>query len=90
MENCVNKFLKALGEDTNLERDAFSEYIAFHGLGDTYSKRWLANIVPADVLRLSLKEAVNIIVKAGIFIINFLTVFTLRITGTTGGGLLII
>lgn len=61
MENCVNKFLKALGEDTNLERDAFSEYIAFHGLGDTYSKRWLANIVPADVLRLSLKEAVNII-----------------------------
>lgn len=61
MENCVNKFLKALGEDTNLEGDAFSEYIAFHGLGDTYSKRWLANIVPADVLRLSLKEAVNII-----------------------------
>ncbi len=61
MENCVNKFLKALGEDTNLERDAFSEYIAFYGLGDTYSKRWLANIVPADVLRLSLKEAVNII-----------------------------
>ena len=61
MENCVNKFLKALGEDTSLERDAFSKYIAFHGLGDTYSKRWLANIVPADVLRLSLKEAVNII-----------------------------
>lgn len=61
MENCVNKFLKALGEDTNLERESFSEYIAFHGLGDTYSKRWLANIVPADVLRLSLKEAVNII-----------------------------
>ena len=61
MGNCVNKFLKALGEDTNLERDAFSEYIAFHGLGDTYSKRWLANIVPADVLRLSLKAAVNII-----------------------------
>ncbi len=59
--NCVNKLLKSLGEKTTLEKDEFSEYIAFHGIGNAYSKRWLANIVPADLLKLSVKDAVNII-----------------------------
>ncbi len=74
MGNCVNKFLSAFGENTVLGKDEFSEYIAFHGLGDTYSKRWLANIVPADLLKLSLKDAVNIIVtlsESGYFYQNF-------------------
>lgn len=61
MENCVNKFLKAFGENTELEQDEFCKYIAFHGLGDAYSKRWLANIVPADLLKLNIKQAINII-----------------------------
>ena len=59
--NAVNKLLKALGETTRLKRNDYSNYIAFHGAGNAYSKRWLGNIVPADVLKLSVKEAVEII-----------------------------
>ncbi len=74
MGNCVEKLLYALGEDTLLEKDDFCEYIAFHGLGDAYSKRWVANLVPAELLKLSLKQAVNIIVtlcESGYFYQNF-------------------
>ena len=68
--NCVNKLLNALGETCVLKKDNFSEYIAFHGIGKAYNKRWLANIVPADLLKLPLKKAVEIIVtlsESGIF-----------------------
>ncbi len=74
MENCVNKILSALGEDTILERDEFASYVAFHGVGDAYSKRWLANIVPADLLKLSMRQAVSIIStlsESGIFYEKF-------------------
>lgn len=54
--NCVNKLLLALGENTKLKLDKFSQYIAFHGIGTSCSKRWLANIVPADLLKLSVKN----------------------------------
>ena len=59
--NCVNKLLKALGENTNFEPDKYSNYIAFHGLDRAYNKRWLGNIVPADLLKLSVKKAIEII-----------------------------
>ena len=62
-KNAVNKLLEALNEGTKLKKDSFSEYIAFHGIGAAYNKRWLGNIVPADLLRLSVKEAVDIILK---------------------------
>lgn len=68
--NCVNKLLNALGETCELKKDDFSEYIAFHGIGKAYNKRWLANIVPADLLKLSLKKSVEIIAtlsESGIF-----------------------
>lgn len=74
MENCVNKLLKAFGENTKLQQDEFCKYIAFHGMGDAYSKRWLANIVPADLLKLNIKQAVNIIAtlcESGYFYENF-------------------
>jgi len=74
MENCVNKLLKALGENTHLQRDEFADYIAFHGIGSAYNKRWLGNIVPADVLKLSVKSAVNIIAtlsESGVFYDKF-------------------
>lgn len=70
MKNCVNKLLSALDQNSLLMYDEFSNYIAFHGIGSAHSKRWLGNIVPADVLRLSVKEAVNIIMtlsEGGIF-----------------------
>lgn len=59
--NAVNKLLKALGESTKLNINDYSNYIAFRGVGSACSKRWLGNIVPADLLRLSVKEAVEII-----------------------------
>lgn len=68
--NCVNKLLNALDETCELKKDDFSEYIAFHGIGKAYNKRWLANIVPADLLKLPLKKAVEIIAtlsESGIF-----------------------
>lgn len=74
MENYVNKLLKAFGENTELKYDEFSDYIAFHGIGNAYNKRWLGNVVPADVLKLSVKDAVNIIAtlsESGVFYENF-------------------
>ena len=73
-KNAVNKLLEALNEGTKLKKDSFSEYIAFHGIGAAYNKRWLGNIVPADLLRLSVKEAVDIIAsisEGGIFFEDF-------------------
>ncbi len=74
MKNCVNKLLSALGENTKLQRDEFADFIAFHGIGSAYNKRWLSNIVPADVLKLSVKDAVNIIAtlsESGVFYDKF-------------------
>lgn len=72
--NCVNKFLDALGETTNLRKDDFSNYIAFHGIGNAYGKRWLGNIVPADLLKLSVKKSVEIMTtlsESGVFYNKF-------------------
>ncbi len=60
--NSTNNLLKAFDETINLKKDKFSEYIAFHGIGGAYNKRWLGNIVPADLLKLSVKKAIEIIV----------------------------
>lgn len=61
--NSVNKLLRALEnkKSIKLKRDLFSNYIAFHGIGCAYNKRWLGNIVPADLLKLSVKQTVDII-----------------------------
>ena len=72
--NNVNKLLKAYNENTLLNKNFLYENIAFHGIGNAYNKRWLGNIVPADVLKLSLKEAIEIIVtlsESGIFYDKF-------------------
>lgn len=60
--NSINNLLKAFDETIHLKKDKFSEYIAFHGIGGAYNKRWLGNIVPADLLKLSVKKAIEIIV----------------------------
>ena len=36
--NSVNKLLNALKEDTKLERNTYSNYIAFHGIGNAFNK----------------------------------------------------
>ena len=53
--NKVNRLLQALNENTNLVPDKWTkehEYIA--GM-----KKWVANIVPAELLKRSIKDAVN-------------------------------
>lgn len=53
--NYVNKLLQVLGENIVLEPDALtSEYQYIAG-----EKKWVANILPAELLRRSLKDAVN-------------------------------
>lgn len=72
--NTVNKLLKALGEKTELKQDEFCNYIAFHGINSACNKRWLANIVPADLLKLSVKQTIDIIAtlsESGIFYKKF-------------------
>lgn len=72
--NNVNKLLKAYNENILLNKNFLYENIAFHGIGNAYNKRWIGNIVPADVLKLSLKEAIEIIVtlsESGIFYNKF-------------------
>ena len=61
--NEVNKLLIALGKSTKLNKNNYSNYIAFKGIGSAQNKRWLANIVPADLLKLSVKECIEIIEK---------------------------
>ena len=68
--NMINKLLKALNKDTNLSQDSFTEshkYIS--GM-----KKWIANILPYELLNRNLKDAVNSIVtlsEDGIFYKKF-------------------
>ena len=68
--NMINKLLKALDENTTLSRDNFTEsYKYISGM-----KKWIANILPYELLNRSLKDAVNSIVtlsEDGIFYKKF-------------------
>lgn len=72
--NKVNKLLKAYKETPYLKKNYYYENMAFHGIGGAYNKRWIGNIVPVDILKLPLKEVVEIIVtlsEGGIFYEEF-------------------
>lgn len=58
--NIVNKFLKVFGHTTKLKRDDWTNAHTYYALN--CSKKWIANIVPAELLMRSLKDAVNSIV----------------------------
>ena len=56
--NYVNKLLKALGESTNLNiSNKFSNNLTISG-----NKKWLSGIVPSELLELSLKETIELLV----------------------------
>lgn len=56
--NVVNILLKSLGENINLKHDKWIEkYLFCAG-----NKKWLAGVVPADLLNRSIKDAVNTLV----------------------------
>lgn len=58
--NTVNKLLKALGSTTKLKKDIWTENHTYYALNT--SKKWIANIVPSELLNRSVKEAVESIV----------------------------
>jgi len=57
----TDKLLESFGENTVLNKDLMAEYTAFHGIDKAYSKRWLANIIPVDLLKRSVKAAIETI-----------------------------
>lgn len=73
-ENCVKKLLKSLGEDIQLKEDNWTKERTYHSLGCYASKKWVANIVPSELLTRSIKDAVESIAtlsEGGIFYESF-------------------
>ena len=58
MTNFVNKLLESLGEDIHLNRDTWAlEHVFVSG-----NKKWIANILPSELLSRSVKQAVESLV----------------------------
>ena len=57
--NHINKLLIALGENTQLTLDKWSQDKVYHALG--CSKKWIANILPVELFERSLKQSIDTI-----------------------------
>lgn len=60
--DAVNKLLEAVSGSTTLHYDKWSIEHAYHGVGEASRKKWIANILPSELLERSLKRAVDSIV----------------------------
>ena len=60
--SAVDKLLIALGDDTTLSVDEWTKEHTYHGIGGHCFKKWVANILPSELLKRSIKDAVNSIV----------------------------
>ncbi len=60
--NTVDKLLSALGFDTKLKEDLWTKEHTYNGIGEHCFKKWVANILPSELLTRSVKDAVNSIV----------------------------
>ena len=60
--NVVNKLLKALGESTKLKPDNWTKERTYYSIGCYPNKKWVASIVPSELLKRTVKKAVNSIV----------------------------
>ena len=72
--NSVNKLLIASSGSATLHYDKWSEEHAYKGVGEAFSKKWIANILPSELLERSLKRTVDSIItlnEAGIFYREF-------------------
>lgn len=70
--NCTNKLLIALNENTNLSYDNWTKNKTYYALG--CSKKWIANILPHELFERSIKDAINSIAtlcESGFFYKNF-------------------
>ncbi len=59
--NYVNLLLKAFNYDTKLEINHDFDNKIYHSLGCMFHKKWIGNIVPAELLNKDLKEIINLI-----------------------------
>lgn len=60
--NPVNKLLKAYGKNTRLHYDKWTKEHSYQALENGNLKQWISNIVPAELLKRSIKKAVESIV----------------------------
>ncbi len=73
-KNNVNLLLNAFKESEKLKPNNSFSKKTYHSLGCYNSKKWIANIVPSELLCLNLKEAIELIVtlsESNIFYENF-------------------
>lgn len=61
-KNCVNKLLKVFDKDIVLNQDKWLDDKTYYSLGCYYPKKWVANILPYELLQRTIKEAVESIV----------------------------
>ena len=60
--NAVNKLLLAENGSTTLHFDKWANEHAYKGIGNSFQKKWIANILPSELLERSLKRAIDSIV----------------------------
>ena len=60
--NSVNRLLQLTVGSSILHYDKWSEEHSYQGVGDAYLKKWIANILPSQLLERSLKRTVDSIV----------------------------
>lgn len=60
--NSVNNLLQAINGSTVLHYDKWTEEHLYKGLGEASHKKWIANILPSELLKRSIKRAVDSII----------------------------
>lgn len=60
--NCTNKLLNALNETTKLNKDIWILDKTYYSIGCYKSKKWVANIIPIELLERTVKQAIESIV----------------------------
>ena len=60
--NAVNKLLESALGSVILHYDEWSESRFYRGIGNAFRKKWLANVLPVELLNRSLKRAIDSIV----------------------------
>ncbi len=59
--NCVNLLLKAFNKDTALFKNCDFDEKIYKSIGCSVSKKWIANIVPSELLNLDIKKSIDLI-----------------------------
>ena len=62
MKNSVNLLLEAFNQSVKLEKNTAFDDKIYHSLGCYKSKKWIANILPYELINMDLKGAINLIV----------------------------